>query len=73
MAVSAQEGAAARRRALNAEAEELYSRAKGRLVAGDEDAARTFLTVRDRVRMMAGMAPSQFCVLLRRAQTISVA
>ena len=50
MALSAQEGTAARRRAISSEAEELYTRAKGRLVAGDEDAARSFLTVPTFVR-----------------------
>ncbi len=36
----------ARRKGLEAEAEELYGRAKARMLAADEEGARTFLTVR---------------------------
>jgi len=44
--LSAQEGLVARRNGLEAEAEELYARAKARMLAADEEGARTFLTMR---------------------------
>ena len=36
----------ARRKGLEAEAEECYGRAKARMLTSDEEGARTFLTVR---------------------------
>ena len=42
----------ARRKGLEAEAEELYGRAKARMLAADEEGARTFLTVRAARRVL---------------------